>query len=55
MQGNERQIRAVFDDETITVYQAYRKEIALPAVKHQKFVSPFKMDRMISAGEGAIA
>lgn len=46
MQDKERQIRAVFDDDTITVYQAYRKEIALPAVEHQKFVSPFKMDRM---------
>ena len=43
---NENQIRAVFDDKTITVYQAYRKAIALPAIKHQKFVSPFKMDRM---------
>ena len=40
------QVRAVFDEETITVYQAYRAEIALPAVKHQTFVSPFKMDRM---------
>jgi len=42
----ERQIRAVFDQDTITVYQAYRKEIAVPAVKYQKFVSPFKMERM---------
>jgi len=46
MQNKERQIRAIFDNETITVYQAYRKEIAIPAVKHQKFVSPFKLDRM---------
>lgn len=42
----QRQIRAIFDEETITVYQAYSKEIAIPAVKHQKFVSPFKMERM---------
>jgi len=42
----ERQIRAVYDDNTITVYQAFSKEIAIPAVKNQKFVSPFKMDRM---------
>lgn len=42
----QNQIRAVFDDETITVYQAYSPAIALPAVKHQKFVSPFKMERM---------
>ena len=42
----EKQIRAIYDEETITVYQAYRKEIALPAVANQKFVPPFKMDRM---------
>ncbi|OCG35068.1 DUF4291 domain-containing protein [Gilliamella sp. Gris1-4] len=42
----EREIRAVFDKETITVYQAYRKGIALPAVKAQTFVSPFKVERM---------
>jgi hypothetical protein len=47
MQVEERQIRAVFDDKTITVYQAYNKAIAESAVKHQTFVSPpFKMDRM---------
>lgn len=42
----EKIIRAVYDDTTITVYQAYRKEIAIPAIKAQKFVSPFKMERM---------
>ncbi|MFN8417606.1 MAG: DUF4291 domain-containing protein [Cytophagaceae bacterium] len=42
----EKQIRAVYDEHTITVYQAYRKEIALPAVTNQKFGSPFKMERM---------
>lgn len=42
----EKVIRAVFDKKTITVYQAYRKEIAVPAVKAQKFVPPFKMERM---------
>ncbi len=42
----ERIIRAVFDKETITVYQAYRKEIAEPAIQQQKFVPPFKMERM---------
>ncbi|KAF2176622.1 hypothetical protein K469DRAFT_722120 [Zopfia rhizophila CBS 207.26] len=31
-----RQIRAHYDDETITVYQAYSASIAVPAVKHQK-------------------
>jgi hypothetical protein len=42
----ERQIRAVHDDETITVYQAYPAEIALPAVAAQRFVPPFNRDRM---------
>ncbi|MEN9442754.1 MAG: hypothetical protein RLZ33_2831 [Bacteroidota bacterium] len=42
----EKQIRAVFDEHTITVYQAYRKDIAKSAVLNQKFVPPFKMERM---------
>ena len=43
----DRQIRAVYDEKTITVYQAYNKTIAESAVKNQTFVSPpFKMDRM---------
>ena len=46
MLDKERQIRAAFDNDTITVYQAYRKEIALLAVENQKFVPPFKVDRM---------
>ena len=46
MHNKERQIRAVFDEDTITVYQAYKSAIALPAIKNQKFVSPFKMERM---------
>jgi hypothetical protein len=41
-----KEIRAVFDERTIIVYQAYRKEISLPAVENQRFVHPFKMDRM---------
>ncbi|KAK6079764.1 integral membrane protein [Seiridium cupressi] len=43
-----REIRAVYDDETITVYQAYNAEIAAEAVKHQKLnASPlFKPVRM---------
>ncbi len=45
MLDNERQIRAVFDN-TMTVYQAYSKEIALLAIQNQKFVLPFKMERM---------
>ncbi|OIQ15992.1 MAG: hypothetical protein BM557_10575 [Flavobacterium sp. MedPE-SWcel] len=43
----ERVIRANYDDDTITVYQAFSKRIALPAVEAQTFVSPpFKMERM---------
>jgi hypothetical protein len=41
-----RQIRAEYDDETITVYQAYRSEIALPALAAGRFVPPFERDRM---------
>ncbi len=40
------QIRAVYDENTITVYQAYQPAIARNAVKAQTFVSPFKIDRM---------
>ncbi|AZQ65233.1 DUF4291 domain-containing protein [Flammeovirga pectinis] len=43
---NNKEIRGIFDKETITVYQAYSPEIAIPAVKNQKFVPPFKMERM---------
>lgn len=41
-----RQIRAEYDAETITVYQAYSPEIALPAVRAGRFVPPFRMGRM---------
>ncbi len=43
-----RQIRALYDDETITVYQAYCPSIALAAVEKQKLnASPnFKLGRM---------
>ncbi|RFM25560.1 DUF4291 domain-containing protein [Deminuibacter soli] len=40
-------IRALFDKHTITVYQAYNKNIAQLAVNSQTFVSPpFKKERM---------
>lgn len=42
----KRQIRADYDDQSIVVYQAYRPAIALPAVEAQRFVPPFKMERM---------
>ncbi|WP_100445184.1 DUF4291 domain-containing protein [Glycomyces xiaoerkulensis] len=41
-----RQIRARFDAETITVYQAYDPAIAEPALAAQTFTSPFKRGRM---------
>ncbi|RVX42462.1 uncharacterized protein DUF4291 [Nonomuraea polychroma] len=41
-----RQIRAVYTDESITVYQAYDAAIAGPAVAAQRFVAPFKRERM---------
>lgn len=43
-----RQIRASYDDKTITVYQAYSAAIAIPAVRDQKLcASPdFKLGRM---------
>jgi hypothetical protein len=40
------EIRADYDDSTIVVYQAFREEIAAPAVKYQKLVPPFSLDRM---------
>lgn len=42
----EHTIRAIFDDQTIRVYQAYRPEIALPALAAGRFVHPFKIGRM---------
>jgi uncharacterized protein DUF4291 len=41
-----RQVRALFTDETITVYQAYAAEIARPALTAGRFVAPFNRDRM---------
>lgn len=42
----ERQVRAQFDDDALTVYQAYSPEIADPALRTGRFVSPFKRERM---------
>lgn len=43
----ERVIRALYDEDTITVYQAYNRSIARSAVQAQTFVSPpFKKERM---------
>ena len=40
------EIRADFDATSLIVYQAYRAEIALPAVANQRFVPPFSLGRM---------
>jgi hypothetical protein len=40
------EIRADYDATTIVVYQAFRAEIALPALREQRFVPPFSMNRM---------
>lgn len=42
----ERLIRAAYDDETITVYQAYSPPIADAAVAAGTFVAPFSRERM---------
>lgn len=39
-------VRAVFTDDTITVYQAYPAKIAVPALTAGTFVAPFKRTRM---------
>ncbi len=41
-----RQVRATFDDRTVTVYQAFRAEIADAALRAGTFVAPFGMGRM---------
>ena len=42
-----QQIRAVYDDETIRVYQAYNNAIADTAIESGTFVTPpFKLERM---------
>jgi Domain of unknown function (DUF4291) len=41
-----RQVRAVFDERTLTVYQAYPPRIADAALAANTLVPPFKFDRM---------
>ena len=41
-----RQVRAVFDDETITVYQAFSHEIANKALRAGRLLPPFRRERM---------
>jgi len=41
-----REVRAVYDEATIDVYQAFSPAIALPAVRAGRFVPPFGFSRM---------
>ena len=43
---NYQEIRAAYDKKTLTVYQAYNKHIAIPAIQHNKFEKPFSFNRM---------
>jgi hypothetical protein len=40
------EIRATYDKNTITVYQAYNESIAVLAARQNKFVAPFSFNRM---------
>ncbi|MFC8722532.1 DUF4291 domain-containing protein [Kitasatospora sp. NPDC057198] len=42
----KRQVRARYDEETVTVYQAFRPEIAEPAVAEGRFPAAFDPGRM---------
>lgn len=46
MSPTHRQIRATFDAETITVYQAFGRSIADPALRAGRLVEPFARGRM---------
>ena len=41
-----REIRATYSAELVVVYQAYPESIAVAALGAQRFVPPFKLDRM---------
>jgi hypothetical protein len=41
-----REVRAQYDGATVRVYQAFSLEIAEAAVRAQRFVPPFRRDRM---------
>ncbi|UWE10832.1 DUF4291 domain-containing protein [Actinacidiphila bryophytorum] len=46
MSEPQHQIRALHTDSTVTVYQAYRPEIGLPAAQHGRFPAAWQRDRM---------
>lgn len=46
MDPKTHEIRADYDRDTIVVYQAYKREIASPAVETNRFHPPFSFHRM---------
>ena len=44
--AGENEIRADYNAQTITIYQAYSSIIARPALEQGRFVSPFSLTRM---------
>ncbi|MHB8414485.1 MAG: DUF4291 domain-containing protein [Acidiferrobacteraceae bacterium] len=46
MSGSEHVVRAAYTDHTLRVYQAYRPDIARPALAAGRFVPPFSLQRM---------
>ncbi|MBW8701234.1 hypothetical protein MBT84_16645 [Streptomyces sp. MBT84] len=46
MEEPQRRIRAAHSESTITVYQAYSREIGLPAAREGRFPATWKRDRM---------
>ncbi|WP_046501027.1 DUF4291 domain-containing protein [Streptomyces odonnellii] len=42
----KHQIRALYSDSTVTVYQAYAPEIAVPAAREGRFPAVWQRDRM---------
>jgi Domain of unknown function (DUF4291) len=40
------EVRAQYDEQAVVVYQAYSPAIAIPAVKANRFVPPFSLNRM---------
>jgi hypothetical protein len=46
MSKKTQEIRAKYTNDTITVYQAYNRQIALKAIENNKFEAPFSFNRM---------
>lgn len=43
---HELVVKAAYSEDALRVYQAYKPEIALPALRAGRFVPPFRIDRM---------